>query len=241
VRSWFPGRKTARAWRGAPILVLVLLCRAAPCGSAEIYRCSTPDGGTIFSDTACGEDALVVQGKASARVADARAAAPARQAGGAPPKGAVLASTLPASGSQPGARSDRASAPAPPRAAAPWRAAPGDESELENLAYLRAMGEQCPLATEHTQVLRILDMLATDRLARQGIRPTLEEGQRRAARVRERAQHDVAGARQSACAEAARRLVALAQTRVHFEVLAKPLKPGAAPPPSLDGGAPAGG
>jgi hypothetical protein len=242
VRSWFPGRKTTRAWRGAPVLVLVFFCGHAPCGGAEIYRCSTPDGGTAFSDKVCGADAVVVQGKTTVRAPDVRAVAPAPQAATITPRSAARASTVPASGSLQSARPAHASAPAQPRAAAQSRAPTGDDkSELENLAYLRAMGEQCPLPVEHTYVLRFLDTLAADRLASQGIRLTPEDGQRRAARARERARLDAAAAKQNACADADRRLVALGQTRVHFEVISKSVKPEAAQAPSLHGAAPSGG
>ena len=240
MRSWFPGYKMVRACRGTSAVALILLYIYAPGGRAEIYRCSTPDGGTLFSDKVCGEDAMIMEGKPTTRAPDGHPLAPPSQASPGKPKRAVRAATVPAPhGPERGTLPAAASAATPALAAAPSRSQGDDsQSEIANLAYLRAMGEQCPLSVEHTQLLRFLDMLAIDHLASHGIRLTNEETKTLAARARERAQHDMATTRQSACASADRRLALLGQTRVHFQVLSQPAKPRDTQAPSKNSAAP---
>ncbi len=250
MRSWFPGRKLLPVCGGAPFLVLLLAIGYAPRGHAELYRCTTPEGGMLLTDKACADNPMAAH--------ETPTPSPAPQASAGKPKHAVPATTAPPSPAPQATASKAKPSPAPPTASqasagkpkhavtattlppspAPQASAgkakhavpatesstAGDDarSELAQAAYLRAMGEHCSLPAEHTQVLRFLDMLANNRLAIQGVRLTPEETKRLADTARERAQHDVAGARQSACASADRSLVDLGQTRVQFQVLPAP-------------------
>jgi hypothetical protein len=51
-------RATARQWL-PKIWILVGLLAVSTTGSAQIYRCITPQGQTVFSDRSCGPDAQI--------------------------------------------------------------------------------------------------------------------------------------------------------------------------------------
>jgi hypothetical protein len=203
-------------------LFLVLLGSYVPASHADLYRCKTPEGGTLLTDKACADNPMAAHDAAppvsSGTPAHVTPAAPTT----APPKPkpAVRAATAPvARNAPPRVPPAAAKTPMAPRPAPPPPALDDDaQSELANFAYLRAMGEQCSLPVEHTQVLRFLDMLAADRLAGQGVHLTPEQTRGLATAGRERAERDVAGARQNACENADRKLVELGQTRVQFQV-----------------------
>ena len=226
VRWWLFGRPLMRASRVTPVIIVLFACGYGPAGRAEIYRCTTADGGALFSDKACADNPMAAKEATTAQAPERNSVPPPSQTPPDRPKPAVRAAAAPvARSSEARARPASTAPPTAPRPAAPTPMQGGDgPTDLADLAYLRAMGKLCPLPVEHTQILRFLDMLANDRLDSQGIRLTAEQMKSIEARAREHAQRDAASAGQGACADADRRLVALGQTRVQFGIRSSPPK-----------------